>query len=162
MLPDEIKQRRPFRSRAQEALLALLRTTDRVRSALARVVQGYGITPQQYNVLRILRGAEPQGLPTLAITERLIERAPGITRIIDRLEAKGFVARQRRSGDRRCIHVRITAKGLRLLGELDDPVDRADREAFACLRRQELATLISLLDRVRHHNEGLEQLSRRS
>ncbi|GIW52002.1 MAG: MarR family transcriptional regulator [Gemmatimonadales bacterium] len=161
MLPGEIQQRRPFRSRAEEALLALLRTTDRVRSALGRVIESYGITPQQYNVLRILRGAEPEGLRTLAITERLIERAPGITRMIDRLEAKGLVGRERRGEDRRCVHVRITAKGLKLLEALDDPVDRADREAFSCLSRQELATLISLLDRVRHHNETLQQSRRR-
>ncbi|HEU4363896.1 MAG TPA: MarR family transcriptional regulator [Candidatus Krumholzibacteria bacterium] len=118
-------------------------------SFLNAVVGTRGVTLQQYNVLRILRGAEPDGLPTLVVAERMIERAPGITRMIDRLEEKGLVARERRGADRRCVHCRITGAGLDLLAGLDEPVDRADRAAFDALNQRELSELTSLLERVR-------------
>ncbi len=98
-------------------------------------------------MLRILRGAEPEGLPTLTIAERMIERAPGITRMIDRLEAKGFVARELRPDDRRCIYCRITAKGLNLLELLDTPVEETNR-MFDALDEAELAQLTVLLEKV--------------
>src|SRR5215208_2200660 len=101
ILQQEIRQSRPFRSRQQEAVLALLRTSDVVRRFLARIVEPHGITLQQYNVLRILRGAGEEGIPTLAIGERMIEQAPGITRLLDRLESKGLVRRSRCPEDRR-------------------------------------------------------------
>ena len=82
---DEIKQKRPFRSSADEAVVTLLRTADRLRTALSSVVEPHGITLQQYNVLRILRGAGTDGLPTLEIAERMIGQAPGITRLLDRI-----------------------------------------------------------------------------
>jgi MarR family transcriptional regulator, organic hydroperoxide resistance regulator len=113
------------------------------------LVETHGITGQQYNVLRILRGAEPDGLPTLTIARRMIERAPGITRMIDRLEAKGLVARERRGEDRRCVHCRITRTGLELLRALDAPVSTAERAAFDVLTDREMANLTALLERVR-------------
>lgn len=131
-----------------KALASLLGAADRVNVRLAAVVEPYGITAQQYNVLRILRGAGPEGLPTLAIAERMLERSPGITRMIDRLEAKGLVTRERRANDRRCVDCRITAAGSRLLAELDEPVDDADVAAFAALNRTELRQLAALLERV--------------
>ena len=82
-----------FRSREQQALVGLLRTAEAVKRTLAQVIEPHGITPQQYNVLRILRGAGPDGLPTLTIGERMIEQTPGVTRLIDRLERKGLVTR---------------------------------------------------------------------
>src|SRR5437867_4356503 len=91
----ELKQTRPFPSRRQEAAVALLRTADRLRHLLTRWLEPAGITAQQYNVLRILRGALPGPLPTLEIAERMIERTPGITRLLDRLEAKRLVGRER-------------------------------------------------------------------
>ncbi|MDQ3755213.1 MAG: MarR family transcriptional regulator [Acidobacteriota bacterium] len=127
----------------------MFRTADRVRTVGAAIFEPYGITGQQYNVLRILRGAEPEGLPMLTIADRMIERAPGITRMIDRLEAKKLVARERRAGDRRCVHCRITKQGLALLARLDKPVGEADRAAFAALNQRELAQLVALLERVR-------------
>src|ERR687886_1304184 len=136
------KRARP--PRAQTAYVALLSTADRVRTFFETVCAPFDITAQQYNVLRILRGAEPEGLPTLTIAERMIERTPGITRMIDRLEAKGLVAREVRPHDRRCVYCRITQKGLSLLELLDEPVDEANHTAFAGLNKSEIEQLIGL------------------
>lgn len=141
-----------FRSREQEATLGLLRTADAVKRSLAQVIEPHGITPQQYNVLRILRGAGPDGLPTLTIGERMIEQTPGVTRLVDRLERKALVARVPCPNDRRRVFCRITPKGLELLKELDDPVNRWDTQAVAVLQPSDLDSLINLLDRVRASN----------
>lgn len=118
-LQDELKQSKPFETPADEALVALMRTAALVRRAIARRVEPYGISVAQYNVLRILRGAGPAGLPTLAVRDRLIEEAPGITRVMDKLEEAGHVARRRAQGDRRVVHCVITDQGLRLLSAMD-------------------------------------------
>jgi DNA-binding MarR family transcriptional regulator len=114
----------------------------------------FDITGQQYNVLRILRGAEPDGLPTLTIAERMIENAPGITRMIDRLESKGLVMREIRPHDRRCVYCRITEKGLNLLELLDQPVEEFNRGVFRGLSEAELEQLTSLLMKARQANEA--------
>ena len=134
---------------AQVAYVTLLSTADRVRNFFETICAPYDITSQQYNVLRILRGAEPEGLPTLTIAERMIERTPGITRMIDRLEAKGLVAREVRPHDRRCVYCRITKKGLSLLKLLDDPVEEFNHSAFRALSETELKQLIALLAQTR-------------
>jgi DNA-binding MarR family transcriptional regulator len=141
-----------FRSREQQATLCLLRTADAIKRGLAQVIEPHGITPQQYNVLRILRGAGADGLPTLTIGERMIEQTPGVTRLVDRLERKGLVARSPCPKDRRRVLCRITPKGLSLLDELDDPVNRRDAHAVSILPPSELDSLITLLDRVRASN----------
>ncbi len=147
-----IKQARPFRSRTQEAVVALLLAAEVVRNRFAELLAGHqAITLQQYNVLRILRGAGAAGLPTLEIVERMIEKTPGITRLIDRLTAKKLVERYRLDDDRRQVFCRITARGEALLAELDPPIDVLDGEVLACLRPAELAELIALLERVRNH-----------
>jgi len=147
---EAIRQTKPFRSRHQEALVTLMLTTEAVRGRFEALFQGHGeLTHQQYNVLRILRGAQPDGLPTLAIAERMLERTPGITRLIDRLEAKALVKRQRDREDRRVVHCRITPAGVALLAALDGPVDRLDDEVLNCLDERELATFLGLLNRVR-------------
>src|SRR5829696_3408168 len=114
-IQQEIKQNRPFTSRTQEAVVALMRTTDLVRRAIGAIVEPHGITLQQYNVLRILRGSGEQGLPTLEIADRMIEQTPGITRLIDRLETKRLALRERCKNDRRRVYCRITRDGLALL-----------------------------------------------
>ncbi|HZJ72423.1 MAG TPA: MarR family transcriptional regulator, partial [Planctomycetota bacterium] len=101
VLQREIRQTRPFPSVEAEAVVGLMRTADVVKRGLARVVEPRGLTLQQYNVLRILRGAGPEGLPTLEIAGRMIEQAPGVTRLLDRLEAKNLVQRARCPRDRR-------------------------------------------------------------
>jgi DNA-binding MarR family transcriptional regulator len=145
----EIKQTRPFGSKAQEATIGLMRTADLVRRAVGDIVEPYGITPQQYNVLRILRGAGAGGLPTLEIAERMIEATPGITRLIDRLETKRLVSRERCDKDRRRVFCRITREGLALLKKLDAPIRDADALALGSLTSNELKKLVSLLDRAR-------------
>jgi DNA-binding MarR family transcriptional regulator len=139
----------PRRPQAPTAYSTLLSTADKVRTFFETVCAPFDITGQQYNVLRILRGAEPSGLPTLTIAERMIERTPGITRMIDRLEAKGLVAREVRPHDRRCVYCRITEKGLGLLKLLDAPVEEANRAAFRGLSAAELARLVALLVKAR-------------
>jgi DNA-binding MarR family transcriptional regulator len=130
---------------AREAYVTLLSVADRVRNSFETVCAPFDITRQQYNVLRILRGAEPEGLPTLTIAERMIERTPGITRMVDRLETKGLVAREVRPHDRRRVYCRITKKGLSLLKLLDDPVEEFNHSAFRALSGAEIKQLISLL-----------------
>jgi MarR family transcriptional regulator, organic hydroperoxide resistance regulator len=148
----------PKLTRYQHAYISLISAADRARSAFERFYEPYGITGQQYNVLRILRGAGPDGLPTLTIAERMIERAPGITRMIDRLTAKGLVTRQTRADDRRCVQCRITIKGLELLKELDGPVEQGNRRVVRGLTEAECATLTRLLTKLR---EPLERESER-
>lgn len=151
---EEIRQTRPFRSKSQEGVVALMRTADRVRRYFSRVVEPYGITLPQYNVLRILRGARGEGLPTLEIGERLIEEAPGITRMMDRLAAKGLVRRERSTEDRRLVVNYLTPEGAEVVDALDVPMDRADDEALGALSQKDLRVLVALLDRVRDLIDG--------
>ena len=151
-LLDEIKQTRPFATPAQEATVALLKTTDVVRRRLSRVLDNEGITLQQYNVLRILRGAQGQPLCALEIRDRLIEETPGVSRLIDRLVAKGLVRRDRSLDDRRLLECYITGRGLELLARLDDSVNAADGNVLKSLKPAEITTLLSLLARIREDN----------
>jgi DNA-binding MarR family transcriptional regulator len=148
-LQAELKQQRPFVSRAQEGAVAILRTADVVRRRVAGALESHGITPQQYNVLRILRGAAPCGLPTLEIADRMVERAPGITGLLDRLEAKELIGRERNANDRRSVVCRITDRGLSILADLDVPVEVADRALFGTLSNADLDRLLRLLQTIR-------------
>ncbi len=148
-LQKEIKQTRPFRSVAQEATLGLMRTADVMRRHMAGLIEPQGITAQQYNVLRILRGAGPEGLPTLEIADRMIERAPGITRLLDRLEVKRLVQRERCPTDRRQVTCRITRQGLALLEAMDPVINQADVDLVGSLDQGEQRELVRLLDRLR-------------
>lgn len=148
-LQREIRQGKPFRSRGQEVVVALLRTADLVRRTVGRALEPHDITPQQYNVLRILRGAGEQGLPTLEIADRMIEQAPGVTRLLDRLEVKGLVRRQRCAQDRRQVLCWLTPSGLELVERLDEPVDSADTQAVAMLTPEEQEQLLRMLDSIR-------------
>ncbi|MEM6792960.1 MAG: MarR family winged helix-turn-helix transcriptional regulator [Acidobacteriota bacterium] len=150
-LQREIQQNKPFRSSQQEAIIGLVRTTDIIRRRITELLAPAGITQQQYNVLRILRGAGEGGLPTLAIAERMVERTPGITRLIDRLVTKGWVIRERADEDRRRVDCRITAAGLELLAGLDPVIATADSELLEVLGEDQLRTLIGLLDAIRAH-----------
>jgi len=148
-----IKQTRPFRSRRQEAVVGLLLTTESVRWPLQDLLASHEeLTMQQYNVLRILRGAGQKGLPTLEIGARMIERTPGVTRLIDRMEQKGLVVRERSRDDRRLVMCRITELGSGVLRKLDRPVDALDDAVLGSLTEAEVADLIRLLDKVRRHN----------
>lgn len=148
-LREELKQTRPFQSPAHEAVLSVLRTAAVVQRQLALVVERSGVTLQQYNVLRILRGAGEAGLPTLAIRDRMIEEAAGITRLLDKLERAGYVVRERCTPDRRQVVCRITPAGLAVLAGLDAPVDAVNDSAVRTLDAGELAKLVELLGAVR-------------
>lgn len=148
-LQRELRQRRPFRSPAHEATVGLMRTADLIRRQAAALIEPHGITLQQFNVLRILRGAGDEGLPTLEVGERMIEQTPGVTRLLDRLEAKELVRRQRCPKDRRQHLCWITDKGLALLEKLDSVTEGSHEEALKGLRHKDRATFIRLLDGIR-------------
>jgi DNA-binding MarR family transcriptional regulator len=151
-IQKELRQTKPFESEFQEAGVALLRTSDQLQRRLAATVEPHGITVQQYNVLRILRGSHPEAVPTLEIATRMIEQAPGITRLLDRLEAKKVIERVRCSKDRRRVLCTISSAGLALLAELDRPMFETARASFASLSSVQTRDLIQLLDDLR---EGL-------
>ncbi len=148
-LQRELKQNRPFRSPSEEALIGLMRTADLLRRSMSEVVGEESVTLQQYNVLRILRGAGDAGLPTLEIAHRMVEQTPGITRLLDRLEAKELVARERCPRDRRQVTCRISAAGMRLLASLDEPLLAVVEASLAVLSREEKKRLIEILDSIR-------------
>ncbi len=133
---------------AQRAVVAILRAADSVRRRMAEALDPHGITGQQYNVLRILRGAHPEPLPTLEIGERLMERNPGITRLLERLEQKRLVRRARGATDRRLVRCHITPEGLALLAELDGPIARANEQVFAGFDPAEVRAISGLLERL--------------
>jgi DNA-binding MarR family transcriptional regulator len=149
LLQRELRQKRPFGSVGQEALLGVLRTADHVARELAQVIEPAGVTLQQYNVLRILRGAGDAGLPTLEVAERMVERTPGITRLLDRLEAKHLVRRFRCPKDRRQMLCWITDAGMTLLAGLDAPVTAANAALVAGMTRGDQEQLIDRLEQVR-------------
>lgn len=146
---EDIQQTKPFKSASQAVILSIIRSADDLKRALAQRLDPYGITMQQYNVLRILRGAGEDGIPTLTIGERMLERTPGVTRLIDRMERKGWVERRRCTRDRRRVWCIITQEGLDLLSPLDDVVDGFDETLTPIFEPGELETLGEYLDRVR-------------
>lgn len=148
-IQEELKQRRPFASLRGEAAAALLRTGDLARRYYEELVTPFGITFHQYNVLRILRGAGPAGLPTLEIAARMIEQTPGITRMIDRLVAKRLVERRRPEDDRRKVFCAVTAEGLALLRQLDQPLDEWDDALMDGFGDPQLLEFIEAMDRIR-------------
>jgi DNA-binding MarR family transcriptional regulator len=148
-LQAELKQNLPFTSREQEAYLSLLRTADALQAQVEGKLKEFGLTGTQYNALRILRGAGPGGLPCREIGERMITRDPDITRLLNRLEDHGFVERTRARHDRRVIYGKITAAGLKLLRELDNPIEKHGREILRHVGQKKLKRLIELLELVR-------------
>ncbi len=151
-LQAELKQKIPFRSREQEAYLSLLRTADTLQASVEAKLREFGLTGTQYNALRILRGAGRGGLPCSEIGERMITRDPDITRLLNRLQMRGLVARARAKNDRRVIHGKITAAGQKLLKEMDAPVERHNREMLKHVELEKLGQLIELLELVRDGN----------
>ena len=124
--------------------LDLLRTSDVLSRRLACVLKSEDLSSNQYNVLRILRGA-PEGLPCGEIGSRMITRDPDITRLLDRLEKRGLISRCRETKDRRMVLTRISPEGLKLLARLDEPVQEAHREQLGHLGRERLRALAELL-----------------
>jgi DNA-binding MarR family transcriptional regulator len=135
-------------SRHQEVLVLILRAHTYLRESGNKEFEDRGITPQQYNVLRILKGAGPAGLPTLDIVQRMVERTPGITRLLDRLESKKLVRRERPSGDRRQVLCYVTKAGIDLVNELDVPLKILASQLLGALSLEELEDLARLLGKV--------------
>jgi DNA-binding MarR family transcriptional regulator len=158
-LAREIKKGKPFDTIEQEVFLNLQRTADALMRDVANLLKPAGLSPTQYNVLRILRGAidESGGDGSLAcnkIGDRMITRDPDITRLLDRLEARGWIARQRSKSDRRVIEARITADGLKLLKSLDDSVRKLHVEQLGHLGRAKLKAMIEFLEAARPTANG--------
>jgi DNA-binding MarR family transcriptional regulator len=144
--------RRPAPPCPEEALFVeLVRTADRLARRPALALKVEDLSPTQYNVLRILRGA-PEGLLCGEIAGRMITREPDITRILDRLEKRGLIARSREDCDRRRILVRIGPEGLALLARLDDPICRIHREQLGSLGRGRMGQLMELLAACREES----------
>ena len=152
-IQSEIQQTKPFNTPEEEALVSLQRTADRLHWRMSEMLKAHDLTPTQYNALRILRGARKEGRSCSEIAERMINRDPDITRLVDRLERRGLVARSREGRDRRVITTRITAAGLKLLESLDRPVEQFNRQLLGPLGEPTLRTLIQLLDAVRARSE---------
>ena len=149
-IAEELKQSRPFATSAEEALVSVLRSAAVLRHALGQQLDPFGLSLAQYNVLRILRGAGADGLPTLAVRARLVEEAPGITRLIDKLESATLVRRDRSGKDRRTVRCHVTPAGLALLAQADEQV-RAVHEIVAngLPNEADRIVLVELLARVR-------------
>ncbi|MGA9527119.1 MAG: MarR family transcriptional regulator [Terriglobales bacterium] len=148
-LQAELKQKIPFRSREQEAYLSLLRTADTLQTSVEAKLKEFGLTGTQYNALRILRGAGPEGLPCSEIGERMITHDPDITRLLNRLQKRGLAVRARAKNDRRVICGKITSAGLKLLREMDEPVEKHGREMLNHVGQGKLGQLIAMLELVR-------------
>jgi len=149
-LKADLKQRKPFRSLEHEAHLSIQRTAAELEHEFETAMKPHGITATQYNVLRILRGAEPAGLCRHEIGSRMVRRVPDVTRLLDRLEESRLIARERGGEDRRYVTTRVTAAGLKLLASLDPVVDALHVNRLGGLGETRLKTLIETLARVRH------------
>jgi DNA-binding MarR family transcriptional regulator len=147
---EEIKQNKPLRSPGQIAVITIFRTADVLRHAVERSLSAFGLSNEQYNVLRILRGAGENGLPTLEISSRMLSRSPNITRLLDKLIAKKLARRSRPKEDRRVVIVSVTAQGLELLAHLDEVVDQMF-DNFPQTTNAEIETVVAVLDRIRAH-----------
>ena len=148
-LQHELKKRHPFDSAEQEAVLNILRTSDRIDNRLGRMFRKFGLTSSQYNVLRILRG-EGKPLPSLEIADRMIQVVPAMTGLIDRLEKQELVVRQRCEDDRRVVYVAITRKATDLLKRIDKPLAELHKQLVGHLSASELSTLSRLLEKARN------------
>ena len=147
-LQAEIAQRRPFHSIKAEVTVGILRTAALIERHFAQVVARTGVTVQQYNVLRILRGAGPEGLACGGIGDRMITHDPDITRLLDRMEKRGLITRERQKDDRRVVKTRITPHGLGLLKPLDPPMRDLHKRQFRHMAGARLKTLCDLLEEI--------------
>ena len=149
-LRDEIKQTKPFPSQREEAYLNLQRTAALLDQRLSRFFKPWGLTPTQYNVLRILRGAGSEGLPCREVGDRMVTPVPDVTRLLDRLESKGWVLRERDETDRRVVLATITASGRELLAEIDPDLAARMEEMLGHVDETALRELNRLLVEARN------------
>jgi len=149
LLRKEIRQQRPFVSKREEAFLNLQRTAALHSQSLATLLKEYGVTPTQYNALRILRGAHPVAMSCKEVGERMVTPVPDVTRLVDRLEKRGLVERARGAEDRRVVEVSITEGGRAVLKRIDQPLAKWMSSELASLSDEQIEDLIDLLERVR-------------
>lgn len=148
-LKKEIKQARPFSSLHEEVVLSMWRTADQLALPMMDVLKEANLSFSQYNILRILRGAGDEGLACGEISERMIRRDPDLTRLLDRLETRGLVARSRGTADRRVVLASITPEGVTVLESLDETVENTVKKSLAHMSKARLQTLLDLLEEVR-------------
>lgn len=163
---ETTEQSRPLRfdSLTQEAYLQLWRTYDRMKAIEDEIFSQFELSAQQYNTLRLLRSVHPEGMATLQIADRLISRAPDITRLIDRLDDRGLVLRTRKPENRRVVEVALTDAGLKLLKDLEEPVRQCHERQLGHLAADELHELIRLMELARtpHEEPGSRWIADRS
>ena len=153
-IQSEIRLRKPLGHPKVEVFLNIQRPAEVQLNQFTQLLRPHGLSPAQYNVLRILRGAGEQGLPCGEIATRMISRDPDITRLIDRMEQRGWVARNRSVQDRRVVTVTVQQQALAMLAALDEPVADLHRVQFAVFDANRIATLISLLEVLRETARG--------
>jgi DNA-binding MarR family transcriptional regulator len=149
-LQDEIKQVRPFDGIEEEVHLSVVRTAAVLERQFAQMLKPYGLTPTQYNVLRILRGAGDEGLCRNELGARLLREVPDVTRLLDRMKQMRLIRRQRADADRRLVRTHITQKGLDVLAELDPHIRTSHRERLTHVSPQKLRALVDMLADVRN------------
>jgi DNA-binding MarR family transcriptional regulator len=148
-LREDIQQTKPFRSLREEAALNIVRTSTTLADEMDELLKTRGITGTQYNVLRILRGAEPSGLCRNELRDRMLTRMPDVTRLLDRMEEAGLVTRTRGSEDRRLVSTRITDKGRQVVDDLDQPVHEFHQRRLGHVTDEQLESLVELLTLAR-------------
>ena len=150
---EEIHQSKAFATLEEELLVSLLRTTDVLQERFEQAVRPFNISMTQYNVLRILRGAEPDGRTCGEIGERMIAREPDVTRLLERMEKAGLIKRARNGRDRRVVVTRITSRGLKLLDEME-PQIREIGGVLKAIGERRIEKTLKLLDEVRAYVRG--------
>jgi DNA-binding MarR family transcriptional regulator len=153
-LAREIRQTKPFASLEEEAFLNLGRTFQLLQERVAALLKEFQLTPVQYNILRILRGAGPEGLTCSQASERMLSPDPDITRLLDRLEARQLIARERSREDRRIVLTRITDAGLELAARIDQPLEELLRRVLGSAGKSRLKNLIETLEKLREGAAG--------
>lgn len=148
-LAATLKQNRPFVSLEQEVYLSILRTASELSYAVDQFFRPFDITPSQYNVLRILRGAGTDGLCRNEISERMVTATPDMTRLLDRMEKERWVTRERAEGDRRQVSTHITKSGMELLAKLEKPTRDFVMPLFAGTTISDLKTVLKVNDEIR-------------
>jgi DNA-binding MarR family transcriptional regulator len=152
-LQSQIKQSRPFRSPEEQLFVNLLRTARQLLDDFDRLLRASDLTQPQYNILRILRGAGAQGLPSGEIGERMVGRDPDVTRLLDRMEERGIVVRTRSKADRRVVTAQLTPEGLRMVDDLDAPLLAMHARQLGHLSSEEMESLNTLLERARNEDQ---------
>ena len=148
-LQEELKQAKPFTHIEEEAYLSIVRTAAVLEHSMAQALKPYDVTPTQYNVLRILRGAGGSGLCRNEVGTRLVTAVPDVTRLLDRMEEMGLIVRERGTADRRMVSTHLTKKGHELLARLDGRIDAIHAEQLGHIARRDLKTLVGLLGAIR-------------